>query len=96
LILSELASNALKHAFPDGRAGEIRICLAESNGKIALTVADTGIGFPPDLDFRSTQSLGLQLVGMLVEQLDGTIDLVRNGGTAFHVEFTEFRYAKRI
>ena len=96
LILSELASNALKHAFPDGRAGEVRICLAESKGRIALTVADTGIGFPPDLDFRSTQSLGLQLVGMLVEQLDGTIDLVRNGGTAFHVEFTESRYAKRI
>jgi len=96
LILGELASNALKHAFPAGRVGEVRICLAENNGKIALTVADNGIGFPPDLDFRSTQSLGLQLVGMLVEQLDGTIDLVRNGGTSFHVEFTEFRYAKRI
>jgi PAS domain S-box-containing protein len=84
LVVNELVSNALKHAFPDGRAGEIRIeCRIESGGQCRLMVADNGIGFPEDLDFPGTASLGLQLVSGLVSQLDGTVELSRGPGATF-------------
>jgi two-component sensor histidine kinase len=90
LILQELVSNCLKHAFPEGRSGEITIALrAEAEGKYALTVRDTGIGFPEDLDFRHTESLGLQLVIILTEQLGGTIVRQSGEGTGFTLMFTE-------
>jgi two-component sensor histidine kinase len=68
LIISELVSNSLKYAFPKGRRGEVRINLCSpEDRKIALTVGDNGIGFPEDLDFRNTESLGLQLVSTLTD-----------------------------
>jgi two-component sensor histidine kinase len=86
LLLNELLSNALKHAFPGGRAGEIRIALRqEPPGTCRLSVSDTGIGLPQALDFRHTNSLGLQLVCLLTEQLDGNIELELGGGTAFTI-----------
>jgi PAS domain S-box-containing protein len=87
LILNELLTNALKYAFPDGRTGAIHIELRAEAGYVTLRVHDTGIGFPEDLDFRNTDSLGLQLVGMLTEQLGGTMTLVRERGTTFTVTF---------
>ncbi len=96
LIINELVSNSLKHAFPHDQAGEIHIRVAADQGRIRLTVADTGVGFPPELDFRATASLGLKLVTMLVEQLDGTIELDRSRGTSFTVEFVEPKYKERI
>jgi two-component sensor histidine kinase len=96
LILHELMSNALKHAFPDGTPGTIAVTLrAGSEGHYTLKVHDTGVGFPPEVDFRHTTSLGLQLVHMLVEQLDGTIDLTTEGGTTFTVTFAELHYKDR-
>ncbi|NVN90388.1 MAG: PAS domain S-box protein [Desulfuromonadales bacterium] len=74
LIVNELVSNALKHAFPAHSPGEISIIFnVEENSWISLTVADNGIGFPAGLDIRNTPSLGLQLVNMLVKQLQGRI-----------------------
>jgi two-component sensor histidine kinase len=87
LILNELLTNALKYAFPDGHSGDIAIGLRADAGQVTLSIRDTGIGFPADLDFRHTESLGLQLVLMLTEQLGGTITLSRNCGTAFVVTF---------
>jgi PAS domain S-box-containing protein len=87
LILNELLTNALKYAFPDGRSGDISIGLRGEAGHVTLSVRDTGIGFPADLDFRHTESLGLQLVSMLTEQLGGTMTLSRECGTAFVVTF---------
>ncbi len=90
LIINELVSNSLKHAFPDGRAGEIRIELCEDNeGQFILMVSDDGVGFPKGLDFRNPKSLGLQLVNTLVDQLEGAIELDRSGGTAFKITFAE-------
>jgi two-component sensor histidine kinase len=88
LILNELVSNALKHAFPAGRQGEIRVTLhmAEA-GQVALLVSDNGIGFSPALDFHHIQSLGLQLVTTLTEQLQGTIELQNHGETTFQLHF---------
>lgn len=89
LIVNELVSNSLKYAFPEGRSGEIRINLSAQGKEVMLNVADTGIGLPRDFDYRNTDSLGLQLVVTLVEQLDGEIDL-RTGkgeGTKYLITF---------
>jgi len=92
LIINELVSNSLKYAFPEDRQGEIRIDLhSEKEGKFTLIVSDSGVGFPKDLDFRNTESLGLQLACTLVDQLQGTIGLDRTGGTEFKIAFTEPR-----
>ena len=68
LIINELVSNAMKHAFPNGRSGEIAIRLhADESDWITLTVAHDGVGAPPGLDLSKTESLGLQLVSLLCE-----------------------------
>jgi PAS domain S-box-containing protein len=88
LIINELVSNALKHAFPKGRAGEITIGLQRGGAnQVTLTVSDNGIGLPEQVDFRKSPSLGLTLINSLVEQLGGTIELDRSGGTAFTITF---------
>ncbi len=90
LIINELASNALKHAFPDGREGEIGISLREDGaGQYMLIVRDDGVGFPMDVDCHHTESLGLQLVNSLVRQIKGTIQLHRDNGTMFEIRFAE-------
>ncbi len=88
LALNELVSNCLKHAFPDGRRGEIEIEVRpdEARGYL-LRVADDGVGFPRDVDFRATETLGMQLVCALTEQLGGTIELRSEGGTEFRILF---------
>jgi len=89
LILNELLSNCFKHAFPDGRAGEIRITVrADAAAQVTLCVGDNGVGFPPTVDCRHTASLGLQLIHLLTEQLGGTITFERRGGTVVTVRFT--------
>lgn len=97
LILNELISNSLKHAFPEGRKGSVRIGLKHGpNDTIVLRVADDGVGFPEKLGFRQAQSFGLQIVNLLVDQLEGTIELDRMNGTAFTVTFKELKYVPRV
>jgi len=94
--VNELVSNALKYAFPDGRKGEVSVDLAtEADGGFVLRVGDNGAGFPPDLDFRNTKSLGLQLVAALADQLDASIDLQCQDGTTFEIAFREQEYKRR-
>ena len=123
IIVNELVSNALKHAFPSEREGEIKIsfrknetfaakygisdsekgcppsdkcpdikeytdeveCTNNKDFYCTLTVADNGIGIPEEINFRNTDSLGLQLVNILVEQMNGCIELQRNGGTKYTI-----------
>jgi len=86
LIVNELVSNSLKYAFPPGVEGEICISLhPENDGRLVLMVSDNGAGLPPDFDLHKTDSLGLQLVNTLTDQLEGTIALDRSGGTAFKI-----------
>ena len=88
LIISELVSNSLKHAFPDGRGGEIAVKMyADKKKRHTLIVNDKGVGFPERLDFRETKSLGMQLVIDLVKQIKGTIKIGRNKGTEFKIVF---------
>jgi two-component sensor histidine kinase len=88
LIINELVSNSLKHAFPPGQAGQIRIELdVDPAGDCLLVVGDDGIGLPAGLDVRNGSSLGLRLVNTLVRQLQGTLQLDRRGGTTFRLRF---------
>jgi two-component sensor histidine kinase len=88
LLLHELLTNCFKHAFSDGQTGRVRVELrATAEQTLMLQVGDTGCGFPDDLDFRATGSLGLQLVCTLADQLQGTITLERAEGTHFLITF---------
>lgn len=89
LVINELVSNALKHAFPEGRAGEVRVSLRpEGERGVLLTVADDGVGMPGDFDWRKAETLGLRLVQNLVEQqLQGRIELERARGTEWRIRF---------
>ncbi|WP_209681461.1 histidine kinase dimerization/phosphoacceptor domain -containing protein [Methanohalophilus levihalophilus] len=87
IIINELVSNALKYAFED--KGQITIELKKFNSEYKLIVSDNGIGLPENLDVENTDSLGLQLVYTLVEQIDGKIDLDTTSGTKFTITFTE-------
>jgi PAS domain S-box-containing protein len=89
LITNELIINSLKHAFPNGRKGEISISIQSYNGKIILVISDNGAGIPLNIDFKNTDTLGLQLVNNLTEQLDGEIELERNNGTTFRITFPQ-------
>ena len=91
LIINELITNSLKYAFIKplkDKKNEIRIKLfKDKKNNVKLIVSDNGVGFPENIDFQTTQSLGLQLVCTLVDQLDGSIELDRSEGTAFTVKF---------
>jgi len=92
LIVNELISNSLKYAFPDGKKGTIIIDLRKSNNnEIILTISDDGVGFPEGINYRETQSLGLQLVNTLVGQIDGNISMENHVGTTFRISFCEER-----
>ena len=88
LIINELVSNSLKHAFPEGRGGQILVVIkSDPDQQVTLTIKDDGIGFPLAVNFRETESLGLQLVNMLVNQLNGSIELSSEQGTQFTIRF---------
>jgi two-component sensor histidine kinase len=94
IIINELVSNSLKHAFPGRDKGEIRIKLRREENEsdkstlFTLTVSDNGVGIPENIDIEDLESLGLQLVTTLVDQLDGELELKRGNGTEFTIRFT--------
>ncbi|MFP3794771.1 AAA family ATPase [Paraburkholderia sp. SIMBA_027] len=99
MIVNELVSNALKHAFPQGRRGNLRVTLslddtvehaprhADAAPRCILSVADDGVGLPVAFAIEEVDSLGLQLVHDLSCQLRGVIDISRHGGTCFAIQF---------
>jgi PAS domain S-box-containing protein len=96
LIINELVSNALKYAFPEenekelkGERREIKITFEACEGKYRLKVCDNGIGLPSELDIEQSPSLGLQLVHILAQQLQGTLEIDRSEGVAFKLTFSE-------
>jgi PAS domain S-box-containing protein len=98
LIISELLSNSLKHAFKEKREGAISLVFrVMENQEMELAVRDTGSGIPEHYNPHKSQSLGLRLVYDLVErQLGGTISLNRERGTEFIIRFKELKYKKRV
>jgi PAS domain S-box-containing protein len=87
LIINELVTNCLKHAFLWDKSGEINIIFQTLDNKYQLEVKDDGIGFPEDIDYKNTESLGLRLVTSLTEQIDGEIELNNISGTSFKITF---------
>ncbi len=87
LIVNELLSNCLKHAFPNERSGLVQVTLECGDSQCVLSVADNGVGLPANLDPAHATSMGLQLVRLLVEQLQGTLQLDRSQGTRFTISF---------
>jgi two-component system, sensor histidine kinase PdtaS len=88
LILNELITNAVKHAFPDGRRGVVRIeCRPADPGRLLLAVSDDGVGLPSDLAIRQSDSLGLRLIHALAEQIEAEIEVERTSGTSFRLTF---------
>lgn len=92
LIINELVSNSVKHAFPAGvqSGSEIYIGLEANDHQVKLTVGDNGVGLPADFEAQARGSLGLQLVQMLVEQLEGTLTLEQGRMTTFIITFSAF------
>ncbi len=89
LILNELVSNALKHAFRGRPGGEVAVSLRNgSQGRVSLCVGDNGTGLPEGFDWRQSRSLGLRLVQMLTRQLGGMVETGSGPGTRFCVTFT--------
>lgn len=96
LIINELVSNSLKHAFSEGTEGFISIEFKSYKDGFLLKVADNGVGIPPNIHPKSADTLGLQLIYGLVSQLEGSIDLDRTNGTQFTIKFKEIRYKERM
>jgi PAS domain S-box-containing protein len=97
LLVNELISNCLKHGFPAGRTGEVRIELKPVDGgsQLCLRVSDTGVGLPADFDSKRGHSLGLQLVSDLTRQIDGTLAVGPGPGAVFTVTFTPERLSSQ-
>jgi len=92
LIVNELVSNSLKHAFPNDLAGEVNVEFYREGEQYHFIVSDTGVGFPEDLDFEKTNSLGMRLVNTLVDQIGGTMELKQDNGTCFKIKFSEEKF----
>ena len=87
LLINELLTNTLKHGFPDGRHGEVRLGLQQTaDGRVHLQVSDDGIGLPADFDLSRANTLGLQLVSDLTRQLQGVMAV--GPGASFKIVFT--------
>ncbi len=93
LIVSEAITNAVKHAFPGEMDGEIRVSLAEERADgdgavyFVLDISDNGIGMPENARFDSAESLGMLLIHQLVQQLNGTVEILRDAGSTVRVRF---------
>ena len=86
LLINEVITNSIKHAFPDGRSGEIIINFSK-NDEYVINIKDDGIGLPKYLNIHETNTLGMQLINGLTSQLDGKLEVKSNGGTEFIINF---------
>jgi PAS domain S-box-containing protein len=97
LIINELVSNAFKHAFPKNRPGEISIRLKRLAGdSFLLAVKDNGVGLPDGFSIEVSQTMGMQLITLLSEQLEGRIEIDRSDGTEFRLTLKDLRYPRRL
>jgi two-component sensor histidine kinase len=97
MIVEELLSNSLKHAYAVGKEGRIQIELqAQDEGAYLLQVSDDGVGISKNGVRRNPGSLGLELVNLLAGKLEGTVELQRGPGTAWRIEFHQLHYQERM
>jgi PAS domain S-box-containing protein len=89
LIINELITNVYKYAFPEDHTGEIWVrLLPEKEDKYCIMISDNGIGLPAGFSMKSTQTMGSQIIGILVEQIEATIEFSSNGGACFKILFS--------
>ena len=92
MILTELVSNVLRHAFPPGTKGQLRVALrAKNDDMYELSVADTGVGSDVQRDASARESLGLDLVRTFTAQLEGNVEIENGGGTTVRISFRDIR-----
>jgi len=98
LVINEIVTNSVKHAFPGGRQGEIYIRLEKnSTGEIVLTVGDDGVGLPAEIDVMESSSFGMQIISSLVTmQLSAKLRVDRRNGTRYSIVFPEPEQSQRI
>jgi len=97
LIVNELVSNSFKYAFEEGQEGSVRVAVEPGDeGKFRLIVSDTGRGLPENFDLENAKSLGLRLVNMLVEQLEGQVEFATDGGSEFVMDLNIGTYQERL
>lgn len=96
LIINELVTNSIKHAFPGGAYGEITIQMEQDLDEYHLKVSDNGIGLSPELNINNSPTLGILLVNSLVGQLEGNLEVNREQGTTFLITFKKLEYIDRI
>ena len=96
LIINELVSNSIKHAFKEGEHGKISIVLERDVDHYSLTVKDSGRGLSDEVNYDNPVSLGLKLVNALVNQLDGELEVEIDSGTIFKIKFIELEYRDRF
>lgn len=89
LIVNEILTNSIKYAFPENRNGEILISLKAINEKLILHIRDNGIGLPENLDITKIKSLGMKLIQVLADQIDGELEIISEMGTAYTLSFSE-------
>jgi len=96
LLLNEVITNSLKHAFPHGKNGTITIELRKKDSIFIMSISDDGVGLPHDLELENSTTLGMKLIMSLVDQLDADLTMERSRGTKFIIKFRELKYNKRI
>jgi PAS domain S-box-containing protein len=96
LMMNEIITNSLKHAFPSCDNGEINVRLEKDNDSYRLSVKDTGIGIPKDFLTKTNGTLGKQLIKTLCSQLDGEMHINNGRGTEFLINFKELKYKRRV
>jgi two-component sensor histidine kinase len=87
LLINEVISNCFKHAFPEGKSGIVQVNFIKSEMQYKLMISDNGIGFPEKLDFESNDTFGLLLIRTLVDQLNGSIEVIRMNGVKYNIIF---------
>ena len=95
LMLNELLTNIIKHAFPHTDNGNVDLSLKTKGNNLILKIADNGVGLPETVNINNPKTLGLNLINGLVSQLDGTLKLIKTQGTSYEIEFKELNYPKR-
>lgn len=88
LIINDIVTNCIKHAFPGEKEGKISLTLHSDKGKTKLVISDNGIGIPGSLDIQNPKSFGLALIYSLVRQLKGTVEIHSNEGTEVKIAFS--------
>jgi PAS domain S-box-containing protein len=96
LIINELATNSIKHAFPQGKKGNINVELKYNNDSYVLTYSDDGVGVPENFNLENSKKLGLMVVNTLASQLNAKMEIDSTNGTKYSFKFRELPYNARM